>query len=175
MHAIDPFLDLAAPHGLAFDQAGGVFRVPLAGAYGFHSAMKLVGVTTAFCLLRAALAGLAPPPRDQIRIDSGHPGSGMEDTFEYFTRCVSTGRYKRRAFEAGLRIAGAEGVFRWRITVGDTVRDLTLRDGVVPAVLFTAVPPDAMPARLAYQHEVASAMLAAEPMALFDVVAEQTA
>jgi hypothetical protein len=175
MHPIDPFLDLAGTHSLAFEQPGGVFRVPLAGAYAFHSAMKLVGVTTGFCLLRAALAGLAPVERAAVRIESGHPGSGMEDTFEYFTRCVSTGRYQRRDFVDGLRIPGAEGVFRWRISLPGVVRDLSLRADVVPAVLFTAVAPEAMADRLAYQHHVAQRMLAAEPSTLFETVAEGTA
>ena len=175
MHPIEPFLALAAPHGLAFDQPGGVFRVPLSGAFAYHSAMKLVGVTTGFCLLRAALADLPTPARESIAIESGHPGSGMEDTFEYFTRCLSGGRYRRRAFATGLRIPGAEGVFRWRITVGAVVRDLTLRAEVVPSVLFTAVAPGGEAERLAYQQRVAAAMLAAEPMAAFDTVAEGTA
>ena len=175
MHPLQPFLELAAPHGLGFDQPGGVFRVPLTGAYGYHSGMKVVGVVTGYCLLAAALAGLPPPRREEIAILSGHPGSGMEDTFEYFTRCVSGGRYQRHEFAAGLRIPEAEGVFRWRVQIGDARRDLSLREGVVPAVLFTAVPAGEEAARLAYQLEVASRMLVADPGTLFDSIAEGTA
>jgi hypothetical protein len=163
-----PFLPLVADHGLLIDLAGGPTVVPLSGALWFHKDIKFVGVITGYCLLRAAFRGLKPPRRDQVRFDSGHPGSGMEDTFEYFTRAVSGHRYHNRNFTTGLRIPGAPGIFRWTVTVGIMVIEAALRPDVVPPVLFTPVPPGEEEARRALQLSVAAEMLAASDDALFE-------
>ncbi|TAD88137.1 MAG: hypothetical protein EAZ99_15015 [Alphaproteobacteria bacterium] len=172
MSLIAPFLPLVEGHGLTLALAGGVAAVPLAGALWYHGGAKATGVVTAFIVLRAALSGLPVPPREAVSIRSGHPGSGMEDGFEALVRALSGHRYAREEFAEGLRIPGAEGVFRWVVRVGPVVRDLTLRGGVLPEVLFQPATESDEPARQALRLAYVRNVLAAADTALFHITEE---
>lgn len=161
-------LALAEGHALTLGLADGVQALPLAGALLYHRAGKHTGVVLAYRVLGAACARApAPPAADAIAIEGGHPGSGMEDAFEFFTRAVSAGRYRRSAFAEGCRVAGAPGVFRWRVAWGGGEADLDLRAGVLDPALFAPPAGEPAAARHARQRTAIAAILAAADDELF--------
>jgi hypothetical protein len=129
-----------------------------------------VGAVLGYRLVEAALERLpVPPDRLAVEIASGHPGSGMEDAFEYLLRAVSGGRYRRVSFETGPVVAGAAGRFRFAVRAGGFGLDLQLRDGVLDPRLFAPPEPGDAAARLTRQLEAAAGLLAAGNEALFAI------
>ncbi len=162
-------LALAEGHALRLRLADGAQALPLTGALLFHRGGKHAGVVLAYRVLLAACGRRPEPPAaDRFAIDGGHHGAGMEDAFEFFTRAVSAGRYRRVTPAAGCRIAGAPGVFRWTIAGDGIAADLDLRDGALDPALFA--PPGREPdaARHARQRDAIAAMLAASDDELFE-------
>jgi hypothetical protein len=68
--------------------------------------------------------------RQNLTIESGHPGPGVRDTIEYVTGCVSAGRYVLTCDTHEARCV-SDMKFSWRIVHGEQSLQLKLADGIV--------------------------------------------
>ena len=103
----------------------------------YHGRSSIAGVAHAFKAMERAFPLLSPgepPDRYGITVESGFPGGGARDAFEMVTRAVTEDRYGLASEPAGAEAPEAPGGhFFFRLGYRDSVVDLVLRDGLVPA------------------------------------------
>lgn len=114
---------------------------------GFEDIEKYAGqefiamAAVTFKAIQAAFEALfpdSPPQREEISIQSGHPGQGVRDAFEMVTRAVTRSAYKVDTTRPQARLnPGVDISYSFDITTADGRRvEVALKEGVLPARFF---------------------------------------
>ncbi|MBT3060551.1 MAG: hypothetical protein AB2728_05415 [Candidatus Thiodiazotropha sp.] len=110
---------------------------PLILNYGdalkFHQGNAYWGCALAFRMLQYAARLLSAErtwERQDLVIESGHPGPGVRDTIEYVTGCVSGGRFKLTCATTDARCV-SDMDYSWRLSDGRHRLQLKLAPGIV--------------------------------------------
>ncbi|MEW8185496.1 MAG: hypothetical protein AB2794_10845 [Candidatus Thiodiazotropha endolucinida] len=102
-------------------------------ALKFHLGNAYWGCALAFRMLQYAAQLLSREKtweRQDLTIESGHPGPGVRDTIEYVTGCVSAGRFQLTCATGETRCV-SDMDYSWRVNDGKQYLTLTLADGIV--------------------------------------------
>ncbi len=129
----------------------------------YHGRSSIAGVAHAFKAMERAFPLLSPgepPDRYDITVESGFPGGGARDAFEMVTRAVTGDRYGLASEPAGAEAPEAPGGhFFFRLGYRDSLVDLVLRAGLVPAdFLQVACREDPTPAEAARAQQLKEEM-----------------
>lgn len=102
-------------------------------ALNFHQGNAYWGCALAFRMLQYAEMLLSREQlweRQNIAIESGHPGPGVRDTIEYVTGCVSAGRFILTCNSTEARCV-SDMDYSWQVSDGDRCLKLKLAQGIV--------------------------------------------
>lgn len=112
---------------------GKLLRLSFEGALNFHQGNAYWGCALAFRMLQYAAQLLSREQlweRQNLTIESGHPGPGVRDTIEYITGCVSAGRFSLTCGYAEAKCVG-DMDYSWQLSDGRQHLKLKLADGIV--------------------------------------------
>ncbi|MES9990452.1 MAG: hypothetical protein ABW098_00745 [Candidatus Thiodiazotropha sp.] len=102
-------------------------------ALKFHQGNAYWGCALAFRMLQYAAALLSVEKtweRQDLSIQSGHPGPGVRDTIEYVTGCVSGGRFELTCATTDARCV-SDMDYCWQLSDGNQQLQLKLAQGIV--------------------------------------------
>jgi hypothetical protein len=102
-------------------------------ALKFHQGNAYWGCALAFRMLQYAEKLLSREKiweRQNLSIESGHPGPGVRDTIEYVTGCVSAGRFMLTCNTTEARCV-SDMDYSWQISDGKQRLTLNLAEGIV--------------------------------------------
>ena len=142
----------------------------------YHGRSSIAGVAHAFKAMERAFPLLSgePPERYDITVESGFPGGGARDAFEFVTRAVTGDRYQLTSAPPGVEAPEAPGGhFFFRLGYRGTAVDLVARAGLVPedflqvACQDAPTPAEAVRARQ-LKEEMAERLLSLPANAVYD-------
>ncbi|MEW8507941.1 MAG: hypothetical protein AB2598_14675 [Candidatus Thiodiazotropha sp.] len=102
-------------------------------ALQFHQGNAYWGCALAFRMLQYAAGLLSREKRwerQDLIIESGHPGPGVRDTIEYVTGCVSAGRFVLTCAATDARCV-SDMDYSWQVSDGTRRLQLRLAQGIV--------------------------------------------
>jgi hypothetical protein len=107
-------------------------------ALKFHQGNAYWGCALAFRMLQYAEKLLSREKlweRQNLTIESGHPGPGVRDTIEYVTGCISAGRFILTCDTTEARcVSGMD--YSWQVNDGQRCLKLKLAEGIVSSEFF---------------------------------------
>jgi hypothetical protein len=103
------------------------------GALKFHKGNAYWGCALAFRMLQYAAQLLSQEQlweRQNLTIESGHPGPGVRDTIEYVTGCVSAGRFSLTCGSTEAQCV-SDMDYSWWLSDGKQCLKLKLAENIV--------------------------------------------
>lgn len=112
-------------------------------ALNFHRGNAYWGCALAFRMLQYAAILLSREKtweRQDLSIESGHPGPGVRDTIEYVTGCVSAGRFTLTCDSVEPRCV-SDMEYSWQVHDGQQSLRLNLAQGIVSSEFLQLLDP----------------------------------
>ena len=118
---------------------GVILTLDYAGARATHDGDSWWGVAVGFRAMQVAAGLLSQSQlwtRDQLHVDSGHPGPGVRHAIDYVTRSVERGRFHLLKEQAGRSSCSRDMKYEWRLEHGKMTAVVCLRPDFVPGPFY---------------------------------------